>query len=213
MDFAENIKGSHPKDGFSFPWGSWSNCPQPPLLTLSSQIEHSLEFMVKRGIKLGTISSQQIFTTLNKLHSPTTAIQRILGKSAESLGICSKRNLVKKGDSIKRRGRTSAAVVSSNAVKLWDMAVSRLSARLKPEESLERDLRVEEDPYYKEAMSALKLAKEVIEMQQGWRANAIKELNKTGGFSRSLANAATDWPCLLLELLSSAAEIDYFQVH
>ncbi|KAL7168122.1 hypothetical protein ACSBR2_038546 [Camellia fascicularis] len=44
-----------------------------------------------------------------------------------------------------------------------------------------------------------------------WRANVVKDLNRIGGFSRSLANSATDWPCLLLELLSSATETDYFQ--
>ncbi|KAL3754577.1 hypothetical protein ACJRO7_001770 [Eucalyptus globulus] len=36
-------------------------------------------------------------------------------------------------------------------------------------------------------------------------------LNRTGGFSRSLAHSCTDWPCLLLELLSQAAELDHFQ--
>lgn len=58
----------------------------------------------------------------------------------------------------------------------------------------------------------LRLAKEVIWVQQGFRANAVKHLNETAGFSRSLANSATDWPYLLLELLSGAAQADYFQV-
>ncbi|KAM7273273.1 hypothetical protein ACFE04_027937 [Oxalis oulophora] len=48
-------------------------------------------------------------------------------------------------------------------------------------------------------------------MQQTWRSNAIRSLNETGGFSRSLVHSCTDWPCLLLELLSQAAEIGYFQ--
>lgn len=42
---------------------------------------------------------------------------------------------------------------------------------------------------------------------------ASLHLNQIGGFSRSLANSATDWPRLLLELLSAAFEIDYFQVY
>lgn len=212
VDFAENVKGHHPKDGCSFPWTSWSNCPPPPLSTLCAQLEHSLESMVERGVMLGTISSQEIFTTLNKWHSPRTAIERILGKSGDSLSINSRRNLIKRGDSTKKRGKSSAPAVSSYLVNLWDMAVSRLSARLNAKESLGRDVKVEDDSFYKEAMAALKLAKEVIEVQQGWRANAIKELNKTGEFSRPLSSAATDWPCLLLEILSSAAEVDYFQV-
>lgn len=75
-----------------------------------------------------------------------------------------------------------------------------------------RSLSMEEASYYREAFVALKLAKEVIQVQNSWRRNAIAHLNRTGGFSRSLSNSCTDWPCLLLELLSQAAEIDHFQV-
>lgn len=75
-----------------------------------------------------------------------------------------------------------------------------------------KSLSMEEASYYREAVVALRLAKEVIKVQHSWRANAIEDLNRTGGFSRSLANSCTDWPCLLLELLSQAAEIGHFQV-
>lgn len=95
------------------------------------------------------------------------------------------------------------------------------SARLNPKEiegvvGLEGDrkkaMTVEESAYLKEAVVALRLAKEIISVQQGWRASAISDLNRTGGFSRSLTSLATDWPGLLLELLSSASEMDHFQV-
>ncbi|WZY92766.1 hypothetical protein YC2023_065095 [Brassica napus] len=58
---------------------------------------------------------------------------------------------------------------------------------------------------------ALRLAKEVIKMQQGWRGNAIAHINRTSGFSKTLANSCTDWPLLMTELLSQAAEIGFFQ--
>lgn len=48
-------------------------------------------------------------------------------------------------------------------------------------------------------------------MQEGWRKEAVREMNRTGRFSRPLANSATDWPCLLLDVLSGAAEVDFFQ--
>ncbi|KAL6316020.1 hypothetical protein AAG906_015436 [Vitis piasezkii] len=54
---------------------------------------------------------------------------------------------------------------------------------------------MEEASYFREVMVGLRLAKEVIKVQQGC------------GYSRSSANSATDWPCLLLELLSQAAKI------
>ncbi|KAL9660915.1 hypothetical protein QQ045_025734 [Rhodiola kirilowii] len=59
---------------------------------------------------------------------------------------------------------------------------------------------LDEASYFKEAVVALRLAKEVIKVQQSWRKNAVMAMNKKGGISRSLANSATDWPWLLLEL-------------
>ncbi|XP_027062493.1 uncharacterized protein [Coffea arabica] len=216
VDFAENIKDQHPKYGCSFPWASWSNCqPQPALLSLRNQLEESLESMVIRGIKLGKISSHQIFTTINKWHNPTTAIERICGLNViNSLRINSKRDVVKRDDSERSKRKVSAVAAASSLsslLNLWDRAVFQLSVRLNAKESFGGDVSLMEDSYYREAMAALELAKEVIKVQQGWRANAIKHLNETGGFSRPLAHSATDWPCLLLELLSSAAEVGYFQ--
>lgn len=155
--------------------------------------------MAEKGIMLGTITSQQIFTTLNKWHGLNTALKRILQSSIASKSAVSNR-------------------VSLS--RLWDHAVCAVSDRCSANE-IDRilglgekgcSLSVEEASYFKEAIVALKLAKEVIKVQQGWRANAIAHLNRTGGFSRSLARSCTDWPCLLLELLSQAAEIDHFQV-
>lgn len=75
-----------------------------------------------------------------------------------------------------------------------------------------RKYEVEEAAFVKEGMAALRVAKEVIEMEQEWRREAVRDMNRSGRFSRSLANSATDWPVLLVELLSQAAEVDFFQV-
>lgn len=197
VDFAESIEDYHPKHGHSYPWTSWNLCPPPKLNTLKTQLENCLESMTQRAIKLGNISSHQIFNTLTKWHSPTTVLNRIVYVDSGS-----------KVRVVNRKNRVS----SSN---LWDTAVFKLSAGLDEKELdgiFYKSITVEEGSYYKEAMAALKLAKEVIGVQGKWRENAIRDLNKKGGFSRSLANSATDWPCLLLELLSLAAEMDYFQV-
>ncbi|KAA8524749.1 hypothetical protein F0562_011172 [Nyssa sinensis] len=202
VDFAESIEGHHPRYGQSFPWASWSNCQPPTLPNLRTQLEHCLESMAQKGVKLGTITSQQIFTTLNKWHGLNTALRRVLQSNTNA-------------------SSSSKSIVSDKASTsvLWSRAVFALSARLNANEIDEvlgsgekgSNFSIEEASYYREAIVALKLAKEVISVQQGWRANAVKHLNEMGGFSRSLANSATDWPCLLLELLSAAAEIDYFQ--
>lgn len=199
VDFAESIKDHHPQFNQSFPWASWSNCPSPTLSDCRNKLEECLESMAHMGVKLGTISSHQIFSTLNKWHGLNTALASVIGGNDKS--------------------KTKIAEKVSKSV-LWDRAVFALSARCNAQEidgvlglnEKGKSLPIEESSYYREAIVALRLAKEVIRIQHGWRANAIAHLNQTGGFSRSLANSCTDWPCLLLELLSQAAEIDNFQV-
>nr|GEV53759.1 embryo defective protein [Tanacetum cinerariifolium] len=201
IDFGSSVKGNHPSNGNSFPWGSWSNCEKPELNTLKNDLESCLEKMAANGVKLGVIGSSEVFRTLKKWHCLDTVLEKIIGVDKGVVG--SKRGLSRK----------------VNTLGLWDKAIRVLSVRLSAEEKdgvlgvrgKGGDLSVEEGLYYKEGIVALRLAKEVIRVQQGFRANAVKHLNETGGFSRSLANSATDWPFLLLELLSGAAQADYFQ--
>ncbi|KAJ4842893.1 hypothetical protein Tsubulata_013850 [Turnera subulata] len=202
VDFAQSIKDHHPDHHSSYPWSSWSTCDPPPLANCKTQLESCLESMAHKGIQLGSISSNQIFSTLNKWHRLDTALRGVILQNNPNV----RRNAVAE--------KVSSAV-------LWDRAVFSLSARSNAQEIDEvlgglrengtKSLSMEEASYFREAIVALRLAKEIVKMQQGWRANAIAHLNRTGGFSRSLANSCTDWPCLLLELLSEAAEIDYFQ--
>ncbi|KAJ9170024.1 hypothetical protein P3X46_018161 [Hevea brasiliensis] len=203
VDFAQSIKGHHPQHNNSFPWASWSTCDSSTLSSCKTQLETCLESMAYKGIRLGTITSNQIFSTLNKWHRLDTALRRII---------------ILNNPSSPSRSRNTISDKVSGSV-LWERAVFALSARSNAKEIDEllglegkgNNLSLEEASYFREAIVALRLAKEVIKVQQGWRANAIAHLNRTGGFSRSLANSCTDWPCLLLELLSQAAEIDYFQ--
>lgn len=202
VDFAQSIKDHHPQHNNSYPWASWSSCDPPTLSNCKTQLETCLESMTQKGIQLGAITSSQIFSTLNKWHRLDTVLRRILLQNNSNVAL---------------KSRNAISKVSSSV--LWDRAVFALSARSNAKEIDEilgleekgKSLSVEEASYFREAFVALRLAKEVITMQQGWRASAIAHLNRTGGFSRSLANSCTDWPCLLLELLSKAAEIDYFQ--
>lgn len=207
VDFAESIKDNHPLHGGSYPWTSWSICERPSLMYLHNQLESCLESMVEKGIQLGSINSRQILTTMQKWHGLSTSLRQILHANS-SVSSSSKACVTRK--------------VSTSV--LWDRAVFTLSARLNAKEidnvlgigdkgGMSKEIPVEEASYFREAVVALRLAKEVIKVQQGWRKNAVAEMNRKGGFSRSLANAATDWPCLLLELLSQSAEMDFFQVY
>ncbi|TKY49968.1 hypothetical protein E2542_SST27419 [Spatholobus suberectus] len=190
VDFADPIKAHHG------PWASWSTCPSPALSDCRETLEQCLESMAEKGVSAGAITSQQIFATLNKWHGLTAALRRVLPQGKSRVP-----------------NRTSPAV-------LWDRAVFTVSGQcgaaevgriLGLGEKEKSGLSSEEASYLKESVAALKLAKKVIEVQRGWRANAIAHMNRTGVFSRTLTHSCTDWPCLLLELLSQAAEIDHFQ--
>ncbi|KAF1869564.1 hypothetical protein Lal_00017139 [Lupinus albus] len=191
VDFAESIKD---QNNTSFPWNSWSTSPPPALSDCRNSLEKCLESMAEKGVLLGTITSQQIFLTLNKWHGLIAALRSVLQSATNS----------------PVSDRVLPAV-------LWDRAIFALSARCNAneitgfEEMGKTALSVEEASYLKESFVALKLAKKVIEVQQKWRANAIAHMNQTGALSRTLVHSSTDWPCLLLELLSQAAEIDHFQ--
>ena len=199
VDLAQSIKDHHPDHNSSYPWSSWSNCRPPTLTNLRTQLEQCLESMAEKAVRRGTISSQQIFATMNKWHGLSTALRRIIESNKSSSNAVS--------------DKLSSSV-------LWDRALFSLSARWNAAEidgvlglgNKGKAVSVEEATYFREAVVGLRLAKEVIKVQQGWRANAVAHLNRSGGYSRSLANSATDWPCLLLELLSQAAEIGFFQV-
>ncbi|XP_010522167.1 PREDICTED: uncharacterized protein LOC104800883 [Tarenaya hassleriana] len=195
VDFAQSVKDHHPDHHQSFPWASWTNCDPPLLSDCKTQLESCLESMSHKAIKLGTISSHQIFTTLNKWHGLNASLRRIL------------------------QGLNSAVPNKASISVLWERAVYALSVRQNAAEidgllelkGKDKSLSVEEASYYREAVVALRLAKEVIGVHHGWKANSIAHMNQTSGFSRTLANSCTDWPLLLLELLSQAAEIGYFQ--
>ncbi|RDX66254.1 hypothetical protein CR513_54998, partial [Mucuna pruriens] len=193
VDFADPIKAQHgPSHGS---WASCSTSPSPPLSGCRKTLEQCLESMAEKGVRAGAITSQQIFTTLNKWHGLTTALRRVL------------------------QGKSRVPDRASPAV-LWDCAVFTMSGQCAAAdvvrtlgfgEKESNGLSFEEASYLNESVVALNLAKKVIAVQQEWRANAIAHMNRTGVFSRTLTHSSTDWPCLLLELLSQAAEIDHFQ--
>lgn len=171
------------------PWTSSSPADLPCLTTC---LERELEVMAERAVRLGTIGSASVFSALNKWHGVGGALRRIIGSG----------RLTKRDETVP---------VSA----LWNKALIVLMSRIGDGEidaALGEAASREEAAFMREAVVALRLAKEVLGMHQDWRREAVMHLNRTGSFSRTLANSATDWPCLLLQILSDAAEIDFFQV-
>ncbi|KAG0464436.1 hypothetical protein HPP92_020055 [Vanilla planifolia] len=174
----------------------WTTSPTAELPALRARLERELEAMAESGVRLGTISSRAVFSALSKWHGIRTALCRVIGP-----------------DRLTKRDEEATASA------LWKKALLALTARLGASEvnavlgdaASERSCSLEEAAYLSEAVVALRLAKQVIGMHNEWRREAVRNLNRTGRFSRTIANSATDWPCLLIQILSEAAEVDNFQ--
>ncbi|KAK1291305.1 hypothetical protein QJS10_CPB17g00279 [Acorus calamus] len=166
------------------PWASWSASAAPPadLADLRSRLESCLESMVDRGVRLGRIRSRDVFLALRKRHGIDSALRRIVG-----------------GD-----------VKASSLSTLWSRAVLARGCGGGGDDD-DASTTMEERANVREAGVSLRLAKEIIDMHSSWRASAVAHLKRMGGVSTPLAHSSTDWPCLLLELLSSAAGMGIFQ--
>ncbi|KAL5988050.1 hypothetical protein ACLOJK_035813 [Asimina triloba] len=196
VDFAALPSQDHDQQDHQVPWSAWcatsSGGPPPSLASLRALLESRLESMVHAAVRLGSLGSQQVFSTLNKWHGLDAALRRVIHSRGG------------------KDGPGATSVLWSRAIFALGSDPQARSALAELQGKMVCSTR-EEEAYFREAALSLRLAKEVIEMHQKWRANAVAHLNRTGGFSRSLANSATDWPYLLIELLSAAAELDYFQ--
>ncbi|KAH7684276.1 P-loop containing nucleoside triphosphate hydrolase protein [Dioscorea alata] len=181
-------KGPHVAGYVDFSGGGgaipWAASQRRDLRELRDALEGEIESMVDRGVRLGAIGARGVLSILNR-----------------RLGILS---------ALRRLTNTDPSSKSSSITALWNKAViARM--RVVDIEELEGGHSKEEVAYMREAAAALRVAREVVELHQEWRKEAVRELNRKGGFSRSLAHSVTDWPCLLLEILSGAAESDLFQ--
>lgn len=173
------------------PWASFTT---PTSLTvLRSRLENALESLVLQGILLGNVSGSDILSTLNKRHAVHAALRRVIAQGGKEV-----------------RGKLPLSA-------LWSRALVSFSQRAGDREidTFVRSVaggEIEDASYMRECAISYKLAKEIIGVHHEWRRDAIRDINETARFSRSLANSCTDWPCFLIELLSGAAETDHFQV-
>ncbi|CAL5075072.1 unnamed protein product [Urochloa decumbens] len=175
--------------------------PAPPSLPdLRRRLESALEGLARAAVLRGAVGSKDVLAALSRSHGLSTALSRLAGGPAA------------------RSSATSVPARRSSATSmpaLWSRAVlatvRRDDAVFRIDEGEAANCSMEERAYMQEAMAALRVAKEVLGMQEGWRKEAIREMNRTSRFSRTLANSATDWPCLLLDVLSGAAEEEFFQ--
>ncbi|CAN6476391.1 unnamed protein product [Victoria cruziana] len=188
---------------------------------LRLQLEQSLESLAQKAVRLGCIGGNDVFSILKKWHGIDGALRHILGKKDAS-----------RKDSAADLWRKAIRAVSSRGnVGDWEerycehlMELGAWNEALQPGGGAVHDKNVtllgkgrldlksmEELSYFKEAVLSLQLAKEVLSVHEGWRAKAVENMIRTNEYSNSLANLSTNWPFLLLELLSTAAHMGYFQ--
>lgn len=219
---------------------SWTFSESPvSLRVLRSQLEESLESLVRTGVDLGCVGGEQVYITLKKWHGIDGALLHFLQQNAQHLP--NKEVVAKSRDEtllLWQRALKYLSEVSENndtnckgsflPSHSWDdeyrkrfHVLASWHNSLQPgsgaiyQACLRRakwDSKTKEElKYFKEALLSLYLAKEVLLIHEQWRADAVQHLMKTGGFSRMLAHTATNWPLLLLEILSRAAEKGFFQ--
>ncbi|TVU11192.1 hypothetical protein EJB05_44761 [Eragrostis curvula] len=196
VDFLHPVPNS---PAASAPWSLLPADPAPSLPDLRLQLESALEGLARAAVLRGAVGSKDILVALSRSHGLGTALSRIAGgPAARSFSA-----------SVPARSSTTSLPA------LWARAVLASArqddATFSIGEGEATNCSMEERAYMQEAMASLRVAKEVLRMQEGWRKESVREMNRTGRFSRSLANSATDWPCLLLDVLSGAAEEDFFQ--
>ncbi|XP_062199634.1 uncharacterized protein LOC133902073 [Phragmites australis] len=181
------------------PWSLLPADPPPSLPDLRLRLESALESLARAAVLRGAVGSKDVLAALSRTHGLRAALSRLAwGSAARS----SSSSVPARSSSTSVPALWARAVLASARV---DDATFRIG------EGEATNCSMEERAYMQEAMAAMRVAKEVLGMQEGWRKEAVMEMNRTGLFSRSLANSATDWPCLLLDVLSGAAEEDFFQ--
>ncbi|KAG8061008.1 hypothetical protein GUJ93_ZPchr0002g25232 [Zizania palustris] len=192
VDFLRPAPGS-PTDGA--PWSLLPDGPASSLPDLRLRLESALEDLARAAVFRGAIGSKDVLAALSRFHGLQTALSRLAGPAA-------------------RRGGGGSNPVPA----LWARAVLAASSSSRGDdltfcigEGEATNCSMEERAYIQEAMAALRVAKDVLTMQEGWRKEAVREMNRTKRFSRPLANSAANWPCLLLDMLSFTAEVDFFQ--
>ncbi|XP_035816536.1 uncharacterized protein [Zea mays] len=197
-----NFLHPSPSSPAAAPWSLLPADPASPhsLHDLRLRLESALEGLARAAVLCGAVGSKDVLAALSRNHGVSTALSRLLIPPATRSSATSV--------PARRSSSTSVPALWSRAVLA---AVHRDDTAFCIGEGEATSCSMEEKAYMQEAMAALRVAKEVLGMQEGWRKEAIREMNRTGRFSRSLANSATDWPCLLLDVLSRAAEEEFFQ--
>ncbi|KAF7072077.1 hypothetical protein CFC21_077260 [Triticum aestivum] len=175
------------------PWSLLSDTP-PSLPSLRLRLESALEELTRAAVLRGAVGSNDVLAALSRSHGLHTMLSRLAGPASR-----------------RGQGTNSVPVLWARAVLAATSSARGDDPTFRIGEGEATNCSMEERAYMQEAMAALRVAKEVLGMQEGWRKEAVREMNRTGRFSRPLANSATDWPCLLLDVLSGAAEEDFFQ--
>ncbi|XP_057852949.2 uncharacterized protein LOC131063178 isoform X2 [Cryptomeria japonica] len=215
------------------------NEPPSSLRSLRLELEGGLESLAKKGVELGCIGGRQVYRTLKKWHGIDGALLHFLKQKEQKLPnkiapsrsrdetlFLWERALCYVSDASEGPDRKCQGSFMPD--KSWENEFRKILPELASwhgsldpgRGSIYRDSldgknwnakAKEELNYFKEALLSLYLAKEVLLIHEQWRANAVEHLKRTGKFSRMLAHSATNWPLLLLEILTQAAQSDYFQ--
>uniref|UniRef100_A0ACD5U4Y1 Uncharacterized protein n=1 Tax=Avena sativa TaxID=4498 RepID=A0ACD5U4Y1_AVESA len=174
VDFLHPAPGS-PAHATAAPWSLLADTA-PSLPSLRLQLESALEELARAAVLEGAVGSKDVLAALSRSHGLHTSLSQLVGPAAPS-------------------GTNSVQMLWARALLAATSPAHGDDPTFRIGEGEATNCSIEETAYMQEAMGALRVAKDLLRMQEGWRKEALREMNRTGRFSHSLVNTATDWPC------------------
>ncbi|CAK9204356.1 unnamed protein product [Sphagnum troendelagicum] len=162
---------------------------------IREHLEQALESLAVEAVELGCLRSQNVLEWLQDHHSIDHSLSQFLqlqeagGKLSDVSRVGSTKQMWH--EALKQMLDASSAGDTSTSI-LFAGQVAKLDVKRK-------------------AVLSLSLAKQLLQMQEGWRTAAGSARRSRGAIPKGAADAAVSWPMLLINLLSWATQENRFQ--
>ncbi|CAK9204371.1 unnamed protein product [Sphagnum jensenii] len=162
---------------------------------IREHLEQALESLAVEAVELGCLRSQNVLEWLQDHHSIDHSLSQFLqlqeagGKLSDVSRVGSTKQMWH--EALKQMSDASSAGDTSTSI-LFAGQVAKLDVKRK-------------------AVLSLSLAKQLLQMQEGWRTAAGSARRSRGAIPKGAADAAVSWPMLLINLLSWATQENRFQ--
>ncbi|KAH8941852.1 hypothetical protein BDL97_14G066900 [Sphagnum fallax] len=194
---------------------------------IREHLEQALESLAVEAVELGCLRSQNVLEWLQDHHSIDHSLSQFLqlqeagGKLSDVSRVGSTKQMwheaLKQMSDASSAGDTSTSIVTTSN-KRDRRSLLEYAAKLDASGSAEviqpltrKKGQVAKLDVKRKAVLSLSLAKQLLQMQEGWRTAAGSARRSRGAIPKGAADAAVSWPMLLINLLSWATQENRFQ--